>query len=125
MLPTQLLVLGPCLRLFQNPDDLFFGESFPLHAEFSLVFLPENSLSKWTVLWGERQHWVGDSWLIVGNTALGVTDVRDMVDTIFGMRNFVQEISGTHGSWAAFGPKGTSKKIKNNMFTWLDNNWWG
>ena len=55
MLPTQLLVLGPCLRLFQNPDDLFFGESFPLHAEFSLVFLPENSLSKWTVLWGERQ----------------------------------------------------------------------
>ena len=31
---------------------IFFSESFPLHSEFSLVFLPENSLSKWTVFWG-------------------------------------------------------------------------
>ena len=43
------------LGLLQCPENLFFSESLPLHAEFSLVFLPENSLSKWTVLWGERQ----------------------------------------------------------------------
>ena len=55
MLPTQLLVLGAGLRLFQNPDDPFFAEPLPLHAEFSLVFLPENSLLTWTVLWGEGQ----------------------------------------------------------------------
>ena len=49
------MVLGPCLRLFQNSDDLIFSDSFPLHAECSLLLLLENSLSKWTDLWGERQ----------------------------------------------------------------------
>ena len=29
------------VRVFQNPDDLIFSESLPLHGEFSLVFSPE------------------------------------------------------------------------------------
>ena len=52
MLPTQILVLCSCLGFLQNPDDLFFAESFPLHDEFSLVFLRENPLCGWTVLLG-------------------------------------------------------------------------
>lgn len=68
-------------------------------------------------------HWVGDSWLIVGHTTLSAGDVRDRVKIVFGMRNFVQEISGTYGSWAGYGPKGTTDKT--NMFNWLDANWWG
>ena len=27
-----------------NPNDLIFAESFPFHAEFSMVFLPEHSM---------------------------------------------------------------------------------
>ena len=78
--------------------------------------------------WVENQgfnwwHWVGETWLIVGNTYLGVAGIRDKVNTIFGMRNLVQEISGTHGNWSGFGPNGPSDK--NNMFTWLQKCWWG
>ena len=68
-------------------------------------------------------HWVGNSWLIVGNTSLGAPDVRNKANSIFRMRNFVQEIHGPCGSWAGFGPKGTGNK--DNMFTWLKKNWWG
>ena len=53
VLPAQIGRLRARLRLLQDPDDLLFGESLPLHGECSLSVLPENSLSKWTVLWGE------------------------------------------------------------------------
>ena len=51
--PADLLLLGPGLGFLQDSDDLFFSESLPLQGEFSSFVVPENSLSMWTVLWGE------------------------------------------------------------------------
>ena len=52
---AEVLFLDSGLGFLSHPDDLSFTESFPLHDESSLVFVPENSPSTWTVLWGEGQ----------------------------------------------------------------------
>lgn len=96
------------------------------------VIILQNSTSKEQndrfINWVENQrfgwwHWVGNAWLIVGNTSLSAADVRDKANTFFGMCNLVQEISGPYVRWAGFGPNGTGEK--KNMFTWLERHWWG